>query len=449
MAKGLINFLLSNSPQAKILRHNYVFRIIPMLNPDGVIYGNYHCNLLGHDLNRHWKSPERNSQPTVTYAKEVIRYMAKERRVALYCDLHAHSMQQKVFMYGCVYDEKEADRNALVRVVPFLMAQVDGSFSYEMSKFQMEKYKESSARIVAFKEFGITNSYTCEASFFGLLKDREGSTKEYETIGENLCRVIAMSLNFERMQEITQSIADTLIAESKLPIKNCNDELNIEVEKMETKVAGRDIQGDMKETKEELKVNKLILKQSREFIKVNGRMKNYFRENTIRESVVPHENIYHNYSTEHNMRDETLLKIFKIVPKITRTSNSTNYINKVSIQNSSRNSASNRSVEKCRLGNHPLLVSSNGAAGNRSSLGGCKVMRVVNIPRNTQDAASKPRPHIPQGQDTRRLMLIQSKAIHTAADAFTKQRTKSSAGMEKSKAQRNSCYGIVAESYKA
>lgn len=138
-----------------------------MLNPDGVIYGNYRCNLLGHDLNRHWKSPERVSHPTIYHAKEAMRRMAKERQVTLYCDLHAHSVQRKVFMYGCAHDEKEVRRNALVKVVPFLMSQVDGSFSFELSKFQMEKYKESSARIVAFKEFGIANSYTCEASFLG------------------------------------------------------------------------------------------------------------------------------------------------------------------------------------------------------------------------------------------------------------------------------------------
>ena len=38
---GLIEFLVSNDPLAKVLRKNYIFKIIPMLNPDGVIYGNY------------------------------------------------------------------------------------------------------------------------------------------------------------------------------------------------------------------------------------------------------------------------------------------------------------------------------------------------------------------------------------------------------------------------
>ena len=41
MMKGVIDFLTSNHDEAVILRENYVIKIIPMLNPDGVITGNY------------------------------------------------------------------------------------------------------------------------------------------------------------------------------------------------------------------------------------------------------------------------------------------------------------------------------------------------------------------------------------------------------------------------
>jgi len=50
----IIEFLLGNSSLAKSLRDNFVFKIVPMLNPDGVIVGNYRCNLSGADLNRQW-----------------------------------------------------------------------------------------------------------------------------------------------------------------------------------------------------------------------------------------------------------------------------------------------------------------------------------------------------------------------------------------------------------
>ena len=50
--QGLMEYITSNEKVAKSLRNSYVFKIVPMLNPDGVIIGNYRCNLAGLDLNR-------------------------------------------------------------------------------------------------------------------------------------------------------------------------------------------------------------------------------------------------------------------------------------------------------------------------------------------------------------------------------------------------------------
>ena len=50
--KGILDFLLSDNECAKKLREAYVFKIIPMLNPDGVIYGHYRSSIFGNDLNR-------------------------------------------------------------------------------------------------------------------------------------------------------------------------------------------------------------------------------------------------------------------------------------------------------------------------------------------------------------------------------------------------------------
>ena len=32
-----------NSPEARALRDHFIFKIVPILNPDGVINGNYRC----------------------------------------------------------------------------------------------------------------------------------------------------------------------------------------------------------------------------------------------------------------------------------------------------------------------------------------------------------------------------------------------------------------------
>jgi hypothetical protein len=92
MMRGVLQFLTDpTNPEAKILRQQLVFKIIPMLNPDGVINGNYRCSLSGCDLNRRWKVPSKKIHPTIFNTKKLIRDIHQERGVILYCDLHGHS----------------------------------------------------------------------------------------------------------------------------------------------------------------------------------------------------------------------------------------------------------------------------------------------------------------------------------------------------------------------
>jgi len=69
MMHGVIEYLLSDKPEAVYLRDHFIFKIIPMLNPDGVIHGNYRCSLVGCDLNRRWKTPIKRLHPEIFYAK--------------------------------------------------------------------------------------------------------------------------------------------------------------------------------------------------------------------------------------------------------------------------------------------------------------------------------------------------------------------------------------------
>jgi len=60
MMRGVLQYLTdADNEEAKMLREKFIFKIIPMLNPDGVINGNYRCSLAGCDLNRRWKTPNR------------------------------------------------------------------------------------------------------------------------------------------------------------------------------------------------------------------------------------------------------------------------------------------------------------------------------------------------------------------------------------------------------
>lgn len=75
-----------------------------MLNIDGVIIGNYRCDLAQVDLNRQWIDPNKKFHPTIFHTKEMIKRMKIERELLVYCDFHGHSRKKNCFMYGCAKD---------------------------------------------------------------------------------------------------------------------------------------------------------------------------------------------------------------------------------------------------------------------------------------------------------------------------------------------------------
>lgn len=175
----MIKFLLSDAPEAISLRDKFIFKIIPMLNPDGVVYGNYRSSMLGVDLNRRWKNPSKFLHPTIYYSKSLIKWLMTldvsgsdkgSGNVVLTCDFHGHSRKNNVFMYGCVsqstVDGVSLAQNQLMHLVPDAISQICPIFSVKDCKFALEREKETTARIVLFKELGIINSYTLETTFF-------------------------------------------------------------------------------------------------------------------------------------------------------------------------------------------------------------------------------------------------------------------------------------------
>jgi spermidine synthase len=44
-----------------------------MLNPDGVIVGNYRCSLSGRDLNRNYKTILKDAYPSIWHTREMVK----------------------------------------------------------------------------------------------------------------------------------------------------------------------------------------------------------------------------------------------------------------------------------------------------------------------------------------------------------------------------------------
>ncbi|XP_012876998.1 PREDICTED: cytosolic carboxypeptidase 3 [Dipodomys ordii] len=87
MMKGFLDYLLGDSSDAQLLRDTFVFKVVPMLNPDGVIVGNYRCSLSGRDLNRNYTSLVKESFPAVWYTRNMIHRMKSSSSVAKLIDV--------------------------------------------------------------------------------------------------------------------------------------------------------------------------------------------------------------------------------------------------------------------------------------------------------------------------------------------------------------------------
>ena len=164
----VMSFLLSNSKEAEALRALYVFKLVPMLNPDGVVLGNYRSCVAGEDLNRRWDHPSSPEHNPILYTKKMIEKFGKEREIVMFCDLHGHSKKHNSFIYGCNTAANEGFASwTKVRLFPRVFARRTPLFSYRDCRFRVEPDKTATGRVVVWKEFGVTNSFTLETSFYG------------------------------------------------------------------------------------------------------------------------------------------------------------------------------------------------------------------------------------------------------------------------------------------
>lgn len=74
MMKGILDMIMQPVTEGEIeivnyLKEKFDFYIIPMLNVDGVINGNYRCSLAACDLNRKWIQPSKVLHPTIYATK--------------------------------------------------------------------------------------------------------------------------------------------------------------------------------------------------------------------------------------------------------------------------------------------------------------------------------------------------------------------------------------------
>ena len=169
--ESVITNLLNNSIFSNYLLDKYIFKIIPMLNPDGVIHGHYRNNILGKDLNRMWQDPRPNLTPTIYYLKKLISI----NKPFFFCDFHGHSNMPNCALYCCSPPKKKKNKffnypNANTKSYHFFEEKVfmrifeEEAKFYEKTgeKYKIQKSKLKSARGVIYNEFNVYFTYALE-----------------------------------------------------------------------------------------------------------------------------------------------------------------------------------------------------------------------------------------------------------------------------------------------
>jgi len=193
VCEGILDFLTSENEEADKLRKHFYFKIVPMLNPDGVINGNYRASALGVDLNRRWGWASRDLHPSIWHMKRMLHRMQQEEPIALYIDLHGHSQKLDWFCYGCRTSEMGSQSTLDPLVLPIALRQRSEAFNLNQCSFQVASCKDQTARVTAWRELKVASAYTVEISLAGksnketMAMARHFKHQDYWNIGKAIC----------------------------------------------------------------------------------------------------------------------------------------------------------------------------------------------------------------------------------------------------------------------
>ncbi|XP_044766077.1 cytosolic carboxypeptidase 6-like isoform X2 [Coccinella septempunctata] len=174
VCQGLLEILISSNSLASVLRKNVIFKVLPMMNPDGVFVGNHRSNIMGVDLSRSWHIATSFSHPTLWAVLQMLRsFQDESNQLDFVIDIHTHSSLNGCFIYGNTYDDfYRYERHVLF---PKLFASAAVDYAKDNTLFNSDPMANgTSRRHLCCSLDSKVNTYLLEVSIFGY------KTKEYD-----------------------------------------------------------------------------------------------------------------------------------------------------------------------------------------------------------------------------------------------------------------------------
>ena len=164
---------MSNTRESQVLLENFVFYIVPIINPDGVAEGNFRTDSQGKNLNRFYTNPDPMGEPEIYGIKNFLVEMINKKQIDFCLDLHAHVNRQGAFIYGNSVTDLKGQSE--VCLFPKILSFHNEVFDYEGCNFSEKNMcskdkaddlsKEGASRVAIFKETGLTRCWTLECNY--------------------------------------------------------------------------------------------------------------------------------------------------------------------------------------------------------------------------------------------------------------------------------------------
>mmetsp|Transcript_153428 Transcript_153428/g.490379 ORF Transcript_153428/g.490379 Transcript_153428/m.490379 type:complete len:968 (-) Transcript_153428:194-3097(-) len=169
---GALRHLLSDDPRAVAVREAFVFKLVPILNPDGVARGHYRTSSLGLNLNRFYDNPTVDQHECIWATKKMLSHWAGQKRLLLYVDFHSHVSRSGCFFLANRFKgDGQAWNVGFARLCQLNSPHFDLAGT-EFSEFESTEKeckdgmdKRGSGRVSVYSDCLVCHSYTLECNY--------------------------------------------------------------------------------------------------------------------------------------------------------------------------------------------------------------------------------------------------------------------------------------------